>query len=171
MRTRKLAFMLFTSVALVACHQRKSGLGNVAEIGERMSQLIKQRHFEDAAQLGLHSVRGTPEDAAMYYFVALAYANRARYEADAREDSLRLVDEYSRQSLEQNPDNQLIRFNIALVLENAGDIESASRCRYYAESKQLLGQVSIKPSANALKRDVIRSASRVTQKAKDANRQ
>ena len=169
MRARKLALILFTSVALVACNRHKSSPRNVAEIGSKISQLIQQHHFEEAAQVGLHSIKGKPEDATIYYFVALAYAKRARYEADAREGSLKFVDEYSQQSLSRDPDNQLIRFNIALVLEYAGGIESTSRCRYYAESKQLLEQVSIKSSANALKHDVILSTSRVAQEAKDAN--
>ncbi|HTS05243.1 MAG TPA: hypothetical protein VMP68_06645 [Candidatus Eisenbacteria bacterium] len=169
MEARKLALILFTSVALVACNRQNSSSRNVAEIGLKISHLIQQHHFEEAAQLGLHSVKGKPEDATIYYFVALAYAKRAGYEADSREDSLKLVDEYSRQSLSRDPDNQLIRFNIALVLEYAGDVESTSRCRYYVESKELLDQVSSKSSANALKHDVIESTSRVTQKASDAN--
>jgi hypothetical protein len=167
-RPRKLALILFTSVALVACNRQKSSPKNVAEIGLKISQLIQQHHFEEAAQLGLHSVRGNPDDATIYYFVTLAYAKRAGYEADAREDSLKLVDEYSRQSLSRNPDNQLIRFNIALIFEYAGDIEPTSRCRYYARSKELL-EFQIKSSATALKHDVIVSTSRVTQKANDSN--
>jgi len=169
LRARKLALIVLTSVALAACNRKNSSPGNVAEIGSKISQLIQQHRFEEAAQLGLHSVRGKPEDATIYYFVTLAYAKRAGYEADAREDSLKLMDEYSQQSLSRDPDNQLIRFNIALVLEYAGDIDSTSRCRYYAESKELLEQVSVKSSATDLKHDVIESTSRLTQKAQDAN--
>jgi len=169
MRARKMALVLFTGAALVACSRQKSSPRNVAETGLKMSQLIQQHHFEEAAQLGLHSLRGKPEDATIYYFVALAYAERARHDAESREGSLKLVDEYSRLSVSRDPENQLIRFNIAWVLEYAGDVESTSRCRYYAESKELLDQASNKSLANALKHDVILSTSRVTQKAKDSN--
>jgi hypothetical protein len=166
----KLALILLRSVAFVACNRGDSSQRNVAQTGSRISLLIQQHHFEEAAQLGLHSLSGKPEDATIYYFVALACAKRARYEANTRDDSLRLVDEYSRQSLSRAPDNQLIRVNIAWVLEDAGDIESASRCRYYAESKELLDQAATKLSANvALQRDVVVSTSRMIQKAKDAN--
>ena len=168
-RARKFALILLTSVTLVACNRKNSSPRNVAEVGSRMSQLTQQHHFEEAAQLGLHSVSGKPQDATIYYFVALAYAKRAGYDADAREDSLKLVDEYSRQSLLCDPDNQLIRFNIALVLEEAGGVESPSRCQYYAESTRLLGQTSIRSLPNALEHDVIVSTSRVIQKARDAN--
>jgi len=165
----KSAVILLISVALVACNRHNSSPRNVAEVGSEISQLIQHRRFEEAAQLGLHSLGNRPQDATIYYLLALAYVERARYEADARESSLKLVDEYSRQSLSRDPDNQLIRFNIALVLESAGDIQSSSQCRYYAESKELLVQASNKASVNTLKHDVNVSSSRVTQKIKDAS--
>lgn len=169
MSARKLAVILLGSVTLVACNRKISSPRDAAEIGSKISQLIQQHQFEEAAQMGLHSVSGRPEDATAYYLVALAYAKRAGYQTDAREDSLRLMDEYSRRSLLRDPDNQLVRFNIALLFEYAGDIESSSRCRYYAQSKGLLEQASIKSSAHALKQDVVVSTSRVTQKARDAH--
>lgn len=163
---------LFTGVLLLACNRRSSSLREVSEIGSRMSELIRQHRFEEAAEFGLHSARGNRNDAIIYCLVAEAYAKRARYETNAREESLALVDKYSQQSLSRDPESPFIQFNVALVFEYAGDIESASRCKYYAESRELLNQASkksSKSSANALKRDLSVSMPRLSQKAKDAN--
>lgn len=135
-----------------------------------MSLLIQQHHFEKAAQLGLHSLTGKPADAPIYYFVALAYVEKAKYEGDTTEDSLKRVDEYSRTSLSLAPDNQLNRFNIAWVLEYAGDVNSNSRCKYYTDSKVLLDEASSKLSADVvLKNQVALATSRVIQKSKDTH--
>src|SRR5262249_59499534 len=98
-RAKKLVSILLISVVLLACNRQNSSPRGVAEVGSNISQLIQQHRFEEAVQLGLHSLRGKPEDATIYYFLALAYAKRARYEEDTRQGSLKFVDEYSRQSL------------------------------------------------------------------------
>jgi hypothetical protein len=135
-----------------------------------MSLLIDQHHFEEAANLGLHSLTGKPADAFIYYLAALAYAERARYETDTAENSLKRVDEYSDRSVSIDPNNQLNRFNIAWVLEYAGDVNPSSRCKYYADSKELLDDASNKLSANVnLKNQVAVSTSRVVEKSKTAH--
>jgi hypothetical protein len=166
----KCGVILFLIAALVACNRQATPSTNVAETGSRMSLLIEQHRFEEAAQLGLHSVTGKTADAAIYYFVALAYAEQAKYENGTIDSSLKRVDEYSRRSVSLDPDNQLNRFNIAWVLEYAGDVNSTSRCKYYADSKELLREASSEVSADIpLKNQVALSTSRVIQKSRNAH--
>ena len=135
-----------------------------------MTTLMKQHHFNEAAQLGIDATSGKRSDAAIYYFVALAYAERAYAEPDTRDDALKLVSEYSRKSVALDEDNLINQFNIAWVLEYAGDVDSSSRCKHYADSQELLNQLSSKASGDTvLKNQVVASTSRLSQKIKAAH--
>jgi|SRR5579862_2390351 len=102
-----------------------------------------------------------------YYWVALAYAEKAHYEPDTKDESLKLVSEYARKSVALDPNNRVIGFNVAWVLEYAGDVDSSSRCKYYAGSQVLLNQMSIPVSGDAvLENKAAESTSRISQKVK-----
>ena len=170
MNTKKMALIVSLGLALVGCNRQNRPPASVSEIGPRITTLMKQHHFNEAAQLGIKSATGKPSDAAIYYFVALAYAERAHYEPDTRDDALKLVSEYSAKSVARDQDNQLNRFNVAWVLEYAGDVDSSSRCKYYADSQELLNQLSSEVSGDAaLKSHLAENTSRISQKAKDAH--
>jgi hypothetical protein len=85
----KFGLILFLISALASCNPQATRSTSVAETGSKMSLLIDQHHFEEAANLGLHSLTGKPADAFIYYLAALAYAERARYETDTAENSLK----------------------------------------------------------------------------------
>jgi hypothetical protein len=170
MNTRKMALIISLGLALVGCSRQNRPPTNVAEIGSRMSALIKQHRFDEAAQLGIDASAGKPADAMTYYWVALAYAEKAHYEPDTKDESLKLVSEYARKSVALDPNDQVIGFNVAWVLEYAGDVDSSSRCKYYADSQELLNQMSSKVSGDAvLKNQLATSTSRISQKVKDAH--
>lgn len=165
-----MALLIFFGLAFVGCNRQSRPPANLAEIGTRMTTLMKQHRFNEAAQLGIDSSAGKPADAMTYYWVALAYAEKAHYESDTKDDSLKLVSGYARKSVALNPNDQVIGFNVAWVLEYAGDVDSSSRCKYYADSQELLNQMSSKVSGDAvLKNQVAASASRISQKVKAAH--
>jgi hypothetical protein len=93
-----------------------------------MTALMKQHRFNEAAQLGIDASAGKQADAMTYYWIALAYAEKAHYEPDTKDESLKLVNEYARKSLVLEPNDRVIGFNVAGVLEYAGDVDSSSRC-------------------------------------------
>src|SRR5438552_2334234 len=95
MNARKIAVIISLGFVLVGCNRQSRPPASVAEIGSRMTTLIEQHHFNEAAQFGIDATRGGRSDAAIYYFVALAYAERAHYEPDTRDDALKLVSKYS----------------------------------------------------------------------------
>jgi hypothetical protein len=102
-----------------------------------------------------------------YYWVALAYAEKAHYGPDTKDESLKLVSEYARKSVALDPNNRVIGFNVAWVLEYAGGVDSSSRCKYYAGSQVLLNRMSIPVSGDAvLENKVAESTYRISQKVK-----
>jgi hypothetical protein len=170
MNTGKIALLIFLGLAFVGCNRQSRPPANVAEIGTRMTTLMKQHRFNEAAQLGIDASARKPADAMTYYWVALAYAEKAHYEPDTKDESLKLVSEYAQKSVALDPNNRVIEFNVAWVLEYSGDVDSSSRCKYYADSQQLLNQLSGKASADDVLRGHVRTiTSRITQKAKAAH--
>lgn len=170
MNKRNTALIACLGLALWGCNRQNRAPASVSEIGPRMTTLMKQHHFNEAAQLGIHSATGNRSDAAIYYFVALAYAERAHYESDTRDDALKLVSEYSGRSVALDEGNRANRLNVAWVLEYAGDVDSGSRCKLYADSLELYNQMSSKVSGDAvLGNEITASTSRISEKAKAAH--
>jgi hypothetical protein len=170
MNTGRIALLIFLGMAFVGCNRQSRPPANVAEIGTRMTTLMKQHRFNEAAQLGIDASAKKPADAMIYYWVALAYAEKAHYEPDTKDESLKLVGEYARKSVALDPNNRVIGFNVAWVLEYAGDVDSSSRCKYYADSQVLLNQISTMVSGDAvLTNQVAASTSRISQKVKAAH--
>jgi hypothetical protein len=116
---KSMAVSISICLTLVGCN-RQSRPASVSEVGPRMTTLMKQRQFNEAAQLGIQSTTGNRSDAAIYYFVALAYAERAHYEPDTKDEALKLVTEYSVRSMALDQGNRANRFNVAWVLEVCG---------------------------------------------------
>ena len=170
MNTRKIALIIFLGLAFFGCNRQDRPAANVAEIGARMTALIKQHRFNEAAQLGIHAATGKQSDGLIYYYVALAYAEKAHYEPDAKDESLKLVSEYARKSVALGPNDHVIGFNVTWVLEYAGDIDSSSRCKFYADSLELYSRMSSKVAGDAaLKKEIAASTSRISEKAKAAH--
>lgn len=160
MNTMKVILTVSIGLALFGCNKQNHPSASVSEIGARMTTLMKQHHFNEAAQLGIDSATGERSDATIYYFVALAYAERAHYEPATRDDALKLVSEYSGKCVALDPDNQTNRINIAWVLEYAGDVDSSSRCKFYSDSEKLLNQISSEaPGDAALKNHLAENTS------------
>lgn len=149
MNTRKMAMLIFLGLAFAGCNRHDPPPANVAEIGTRMTALMKQHRFNEAAQLGVDASAGKP-DAMTYYWVALAYAEKAHYEPDTKDESLKLVSEYARKSSALEPNSRVIGFNVTWVLEYAGDIDSSSRCKFYADSLEEYDEMSSKVSGDSV---------------------
>ena len=170
MNTRNMALIVSLGLALVGCNRQNRPPASVSEIGTRMTALMKQHRFDEAAQLGIDASAGRPGDAMTYYWVALAYAEKAHYEPDTKDESLKLVSEYARKSVALNPSDHVVGFNVAWVLEYAGDADSSSRCKFYADSLGLYNQMSSKVAGDAaLKNEITVSTSRTSGKTKAAH--
>ena len=168
MSTQMMTLIVSVGLILTGCN-RQNRPASVAEIGSRMTTLINQHHFNEAAQLGIGAATGNRSDAALYYFVSLAYAERAHYEPDTRDDALRLVTEYTGKSIALDQDNHANRLNVAWVLEYAGDADSSVRCKY-EDSQKLLNQLSADAATDAkLKGHIGENISRVSQKMNAAH--
>jgi hypothetical protein len=69
-----------------------------------------------------------------------------------------------------NPNDHVTGFNVSWVLEYAGDVDSSSRCKFYADSLELYNQMSPKVSGDAaLKKEIEGSTSRISEKVKTAH--
>lgn len=170
MNTTKMALLICLGLAFVGCNRQNRPPASVSEIGIRMTALMKEHRFNEAAQLGIDASARKPADAMTYYWVALAYAEKAHYEPDTKDESLKLVSEYARRSMALDPNDHVIGFNVTWVLEYAGDVDSSSRCKFYADTLELYNQMSSKVSGDVrLKNQVATSTSRISEKAKAAH--
>jgi hypothetical protein len=171
MNTTKIALLICVGLEFVGCDRQRRPPANVAEIGTRMTALMKQHRFNEAAQLGIDASAAKPAAAAMtYYWVASAYAEKAHYEPNTKDESLKLVSEYAQKSVALNPNDHVTGFNVSWVLEYAGDVDSSSRCKFYADSLELYNQMSPKVSGDAaLKKEIEGSTSRISEKVKTAH--
>lgn len=170
MNAKRMALVVCLGLAFVGCNRQNRPPANLAEIGSRMTTLIMQHHFNEAAQFGIAATTGKRSDGLIYYYVALAYAEKAHYEPDTKDESLKLVSEYARRSVALDPNDRVIGFNVSWVLEYAGDINSSSRCKFYADSLELYNQMSSKVSGDAvLKNEIAASTSRISEKTKAAH--
>jgi hypothetical protein len=97
----------------------------------QMQNLIRQRRYEDAAQLGLKSVRGSPGDYEVFQQIALVYLRQAQVESGDRENWTRQAVGYAEKAIASNPGEQTNLYDSARVLEIAGDFSKAMKCTYY----------------------------------------
>jgi hypothetical protein len=170
-RSNLMLVALIGTMTLSACNrQNVESSTSASSVTSKMSSLIKEHQFEEAAQLGLHGLKGNSSDATIYYLMSLAYAERAHYEAGMRGDSLTLVDQYSQQSIATDPSNQLNRFNVAWVLGYAGDIDDRFHCKRYENAHHLLSEIARDQSADAvLKNQVALSSAHLKEKSQNAH--
>lgn len=170
-RYNLLLIAIIGTMTLNACNrQNTESSTSASSVTSQMSSLIKEHQFEEAAQLGLRGLKGNSSDATIYYLMSLAYAERAHYEAGMRGDSLTLVDQYSQQSVATDPSNQLNRFNVAWVLDYAGDIDDRLRCKRYETAHQLLSGIASDQSADAvLRNQVAISSAHLKEKSQNAH--
>ena len=115
-----------------------------------MSRLMKEHRFDEAAHVGLQALTGGPSDGSLYYWVALSYAEKGALDPESREQSLKLVNEYSDRSINIDPKDQLNRFSVATVLEYAGDLSTGSKCQFYGKAVGLLADVVGEVSSGGL---------------------
>ncbi len=106
----------------------------------RMQQLVRERLYDDAVQLGLSSLNHSPADDSTLQQIAVVFLRRAQIEAgDKERDTAQAVD-YAQQALAANPANQANLYGTARVLDIAGDFSAGKRCDYYRRSFALFQQ-------------------------------
>ena len=125
--------LIFLGLAFAGCNRHDPPPANVAEIGTRMTALMKQHRFNEAAQLGVDASAGKP-DAMTYYWVALAYAEKAHYEPDTKDESLKLVSEYARKSSALEPNSRVIGFIVPGIRQHAEWLNAKSAMRRFRRS-------------------------------------
>ena len=67
MNAGKIALLIFLGLAFAGCNRQTQPPPNVAEVGTRMTTLMKQHRFNEAAQLGLDA-SARKADAMTYYW-------------------------------------------------------------------------------------------------------
>jgi hypothetical protein len=103
----------------------------------QMQQLVRERLYDDAVQLGLRSLSHSSNDDSTLQQIAVVYLRRAQIEAGNKErDTAQAVD-YAQQALAANPANQANLYATARVLDIAGDFSAPKRCDYYRRSLAL----------------------------------
>ncbi|HEY6385108.1 MAG TPA: hypothetical protein VIX91_05430 [Candidatus Acidoferrum sp.] len=119
-----------------------SAQGGSGDFGSQMIRLVKQGRFDDAIQVGLHSLQNDPSDELVYQQIADTYLVRASKDADQRQQWLAKAVSYIDKSLSLNSKDRdaagVHLLQDALGLETVGSLSQTSRCIYYDRARKLL---------------------------------
>jgi len=108
-----------------------------------MEELEHKGQFEEAIQLGLHSLKGQASDDFILQMIAMAYLARAQQDQVQTERWAKLGAEYSGKALDANPSDIVNIFNLGQSYEIAGDDLSTSECcRYYQQAAEAFEKLS-----------------------------
>jgi hypothetical protein len=101
----------------------------------RMAELRNKRQFDEAVELGLHSVKGRPTDDFLFHAIATTYFIRALHDKDQSGKWARLSAEYSEKALAVNPTDIANIFNVGVNYMVVGDDLDTGGCEYYRKSQ------------------------------------
>ena len=107
---------------------------DVGEVTARMAELRNKRQFDEAIELGLHSVKGQPTDDFLFHAIATTYFIRALHDKDQSGKWARLGAEYSEKALAVNPTDIANVFNVGVNCMVVGDDLDTGGCEYYRKS-------------------------------------
>jgi len=106
----------------------------VVEVTTRMAELRDKGRFDQAVELGLHSIKGQPRDDYIFHTIATVYFIRALQDKDQSRKWTTLGAEYSERALVVNPTDIANIFNVGVNFMVVGDDLDTGGCEYYRKS-------------------------------------
>ena len=103
----------------------------------RIVQLRNEGHFDEAIDLGLHSVSGHRGDDFIYQMIATVYFMRSLHDKDQSGKWTKLGAEYSEKALESNPNDIANVFNVGMNYVTIGDDLDTGGCEYYRRAQMV----------------------------------
>jgi tetratricopeptide (TPR) repeat protein len=133
--------VLFLTVLVIQIACTSARVQN-PDFGSEMVKYTKQGRYDEAIQVGLHSIRNQPSDEIIYQEIADVYLIRASKDAEQREQWLSKAVFYIEKSLSLNSKDRdaagVDLLQHALGFEKIGDLSAVSRCTYYEKARKLL---------------------------------
>lgn len=111
-------------------HETGASIGVVP----KMQEYTRERRYEEAVRIGLHSLKNVPADDTILQQIAVVYLRRAQIEPDNKARDAGQAVEYAEKALASNPANQANLYGTARVLDIAGDFSTARKCEFYKRS-------------------------------------
>ena len=121
------------------------------ELATRMAELRRSDHFDEAIDLGLHSISGHAGDDFIYQMIAATYFMRALHDKDQSGKWTRLGAEYSEKALAANPKDIANVFNVGMNYTIAGDDLDTGGCEYYRKAELIFENLAPQLEANSAK--------------------
>ncbi len=101
----------------------------------KMAQLRNEGHFDEAIDLGLHSISGHSGDDFIYQMIATIYFMRSLHDKDQSGKWTKLGAEYSEKALDSNPNDIANVFNVGMNYVIIGDDLDTGGCEYYRRAQ------------------------------------
>jgi hypothetical protein len=138
------AGLVIVALAVIATVYRRDTAGmstalfaqnqDVIEVTTRMAELRNNGQFEEAVELGLHSVKGQSVDDYLFHTIATVYFVRALHDKNQGGKWTRLGAEYSEKALAANPTDIANVFNVGVNYMVVGDDLDTGGCEYYRKA-------------------------------------
>ena len=106
-----------------------------------MAELRNQGRFDDAVNVGLHSLTGKHDDF-IFQMIATVYFVRALHDKDHAGEWTKLAAEYSTKALDANPTDLANIFNVGVNYVVAGDELDTGGCEYYRRALAIFNSLS-----------------------------
>lgn len=119
------------------------------ELPTRIAELRRSDHFDEAIDLGLHSITGHAGDDIIYQMIATTYFIRALHDKDQSGKWTRLGAEYSEKALASNPKDIANVFNVGMNYMIAGDDLDTGGCEYYRKAEIIFENLTPQLQANS----------------------
>lgn len=119
------------------------------DLATKMAELRRSDHFDEAIDLGLHSITGRAGDDFIYQMIATTYFIRALHDKDQSGKWTRLGAEYSDKALAANPKDIANLFNVGMNYMIAGDDPDTDGCQYYRKAEIIFENLTPQLQANS----------------------
>jgi hypothetical protein len=104
------------------------------DVATRMAELRNNGHFDEAVELGLHSMKGQGDDF-LFQMIATTYFTRAFQDKDRSGDWAKLAAEYSEKARDADPTDLANLLNVGVNYTITGDYLSTGGCEYYRKAR------------------------------------
>jgi hypothetical protein len=119
------------------------------ELATKMAELRRSKNFDEAIDLGLHSITGHAGDDFIYQMIATTYFIRALHDKDQSGNWTRLGAEYAEKALESNPKDIANVFTVGMDYMIAGDDLDTGGCEYYRKAEIIFENLTPQLQANS----------------------
>lgn len=112
------------------------------DFGAQMIRYTKQGRYDDAVQVGLHTLRNNSDDEFVYQQISIVYSVRAYKDSKHREEWVTNGVSYIEKSLALNSKEKDVAgvslLQDALSFKDFGNLSADRRCTYYDRARSLL---------------------------------